>query len=131
MTVKTVRLVDFLLDSSIFFILLTFFVYTFKDIIALENVKWISGILYFLYYFLFEYFNGRTIAKMITKSKVVSSTGTYNYYFIRIFIRSLIRLIPIDIISYLFVNKGLHDWISMTSVTRVIDKPDPKNGSRY
>ncbi len=121
MTGKTLRLVDFLIDSGIFFILLILFVFAFKDIIAMENIKWISGVLYFLYYFLFEYFNGQTIAKMITKSKVVSSTDQYNYYFIRIFIRSLTRLIPLDIISYLFVSRGLHDWISKTSVIKVTD----------
>ena len=121
MTGKALRLVDFLIDSGIFFILLILFVFAFKDIIAIENIKWISGVLYFLYYFLFEYFSGQTIAKMITKSKVVSSTDRYNYYFIRIFIRSLTRLIPLDIISYLFVSRGLHDWISKTSVIKITD----------
>jgi uncharacterized RDD family membrane protein YckC len=121
MTGKGLRLIDFLIDSGIFFILLILLVFAFKDIIAIENIKWISGVLYFLYYFLFEYFSGQTIAKMITKSKVVSSTDRYNYYFIRIFIRSLTRLIPLDIISYIFVSRGLHDWISKTSVIKVTD----------
>lgn len=121
MTGKGLRLIDFLIDSGIFFILLILFVFAFKDIIAIENIKWISGVLYFLYYFIFEYFSGQTIAKMITKSKVVSSTDKYNYYFIRIFIRSLTRLIPLDIISYLFVSRGLHDWISKTSVIKITD----------
>jgi len=121
MTGKGLRLIDFLIDSVIFFILLILLVFAFKDIIAIENIKWISGVLYFLYYFLFEYFSGQTIAKMITKSKVVSSTDRYNYYFIRIFIRSLTRLIPLDIISYIFVSRGLHDWISKTSVIKVTD----------
>jgi len=121
MTGKGLRLIDFLIDSGIFFILLILLVFAFKDIIAIENIKWISGVLYFLYYFLFEYFSGQTIAKMITKSKVVSSTDRYNYYFIRIFIRSLTRLIPLDIISYIFVGRGLHDWISKTSVIKVTD----------
>jgi len=121
MTGKGLRLIDFLIDSVIFFILLILLVFAFKDIIAIENIKWISGVLYFLYYFLFEYFSGQTIAKMITKSKVVSSTDRYNYYFIRIFIRSLTRLIPLDIISYIFVGRGLHDWISKTSVIKVTD----------
>lgn len=121
MTGKGLRLIDFLIDSGIFFILLILLVFAFKDIIAIENIKWISGVLYFLYYFLFEYFCGQTIAKMITKSKVVSSTDRYNCYFIRIFIRSLTRLIPLDIISYIFVSRGLHDWISKTSVIKVTD----------
>jgi len=119
MTGKTLRFTDFLLDSSIFFVLLIILMLIFKGIVAIENVKWISVILYFLYYFLFEYFTGQTIGKMITKSKVISSNGNKDYYFIRIFIRTLTRFIPIDIISYLFTIRGLHDLFSMTSVIKL------------
>jgi len=119
MTEKTLRFADFLLDSSIFFVLLIILMLIFKGIVAIENVKWISVILYFLYYFLFEYFTGQTIGKMITKSKVISSNGNKDYYFIRIFIRTLTRFIPIDIISYLFTIRGLHDLFSMTSVIKL------------
>ena len=91
----------------------------FKNTIASENMKWISVVLYFLYYFLFEYFKGQTIGKMITKSKVISSNDKYKSYFSRIVIRTLMRFIPVDIISYVFTFRGLHDLISMTSVVKI------------
>jgi len=119
MTGKALRFVNFLLDTSIFFILLILFMMVFKNTIASENMKWISVVLYFLYYFLFEYFKGQTIGKMITKSKVISSNDKYKSYFSRIVIRTLMRFIPVDIISYVFTFRGLHDLISMTSVVKI------------
>ena len=119
MTGKTLRLLNFLLDTGIFFILMILFMIAFKNTIASENIKWISVVLYFFYYFLFEYFNGQTIGKMITNSKVVSTTDNYKSYFGRIVLRTLMRFIPIDIISYVFNFKGLHDLISMTTVVKI------------
>lgn len=119
MTGKILRLVNFLLDTGIFFILMILFMMAFKNTIASENIKWISVVLYFFYYFLFEYFNGQTIGKMITNSKVVSTTDNYKSYFGRIVLRTLMRFIPIDIISYVFNFKGLHDLISMTTVVKI------------
>jgi uncharacterized RDD family membrane protein YckC len=116
MTEKTLRLVNFLIDTIIYFGLLTIGIMTLKNFIAIENVKWISCIFYFLYYFLFEYFSGQTIGKMLTKSKVISSTDNNDYFFIQIFIRTLTRFIPFDILSYLFMTRGLHDMFSKTSI---------------
>jgi len=121
MTGKTVRLVNFLLDSILFFVILIVFMSVFKNLIPIENMKWISAVLYFLYYFLFEYFKRQTIGKMITKSRVVSVTGSDKSLFIRIFFRTLMRFIPIDIISYLFTYRGFHDLISETSVIQLND----------
>ena len=94
---------------------------TFKNFIGIEHVKWISCIFYFLYYFLFEYFTGQTIAKMFTKSKVISLTDNNDYFFINIFIRTLTRFIPFDIFSYIFMKRGLHDIFSKTSITSSIN----------
>ena len=94
----------------------------FKNIIDIENVKWISAVFYFLYYFIFEYFKGQTIGKMITKSKVISSTDNNEYFFLRIFIRTLTRLIPFDILSYIFTSRGLHDIFSKTEVVNLNTK---------
>lgn len=116
---KTLRLTNFLLDSSIFFILLVIFMLLFKNVLAIENIKWISIVLYFLYYLLSEYFFHQTIGKMITKSRVVSSTKDHKLSFIHLVVRTLMRFIPIDIISYLFTFRGLHDLISSTSVVYV------------
>ena len=126
MTGKTLRFVNFLLDSGIFFMLLVLFILAFRSRIASENIKWISCTLYFLYYFLFEYFNGQTIGKMITKTKVVSFSKNNNLFIIRLFIRALMRFIPIDIISYLFTYRGLHDLISMTTVIKLNDRTSQK-----
>jgi len=126
MTGKTLRFVNFLLDSGIFFMLLVLFILAFRSRIASENIKWISCTLYFLYYFLFEYFNGQTIGKMITKTKVVSFSKNNNLFIIRLFIRTLMRFIPIDIISYLFTYRGLHDLISMTTVIKLNDRTSQK-----
>lgn len=94
----------------------------FKNTIEIENVKWISGVFYFLYYFILEYFKGQTIGKMITKSKVISSTDNNEYFFLRIVIRTLTRFIPFDILSYIFTSRGLHDIFSNTAVVNLTSK---------
>lgn len=70
------------------------------------------------YYTIFEYATGRTIAKYITKTKVVDETGA-KPDLKTILIRSVSRLIPFDSFSFLFSDgSGWHDRISKT---RVID----------
>ena len=112
------RFINFLIDTLIYFTIVILFLMFFKDLIPVENVKWVSALIYFLYYFLFEYLIGKTPGKFLTKSKVVTSTMNGNYYSLRILLRSLTRFIPFDIFSYLFTKRGLHDWISMTSVVK-------------
>ena len=116
MTGKTIRLINFLVDSGAFFIFLILFMMLFRNIIPVENMKGIAVVLYFLYYFLFEYITGRTLGKMITKTRVVSLTINHNNFFIRLIFRTLMRMIPIDILSYLFSARGLHDRITMTAL---------------
>ncbi len=112
------RFVNFILDTLIYFTFLVILLFLFRDTIGIENVKWVSAIIYFLYYFLFEYFIGKTIGKIVTKSKVVSLAPNSGYFFLQIFLRTLMRFIPLDIISYLFTTRGLHDWISKTTVVK-------------
>ncbi len=107
---------NFLLDSGVFFLFLILFIGAFRNIIPVENMKWIAGVFYFLYYFLFEYIAGQTIGKMITKTRVEPLTINHNNLFIRLFIRTIMRMIPIDILSYLFSARGLHDRITMTAI---------------
>ena len=116
---KTLRFINFLLDIVIFFAILIIFLMVFKNVIAKENVKWVSFVCFFLYYFLFEYFMGQTIGKMITKSRVISLSDNRNYYFIRIISRTLMRFILFDMLSYLFTDRGLHDRISKTDVIKL------------
>jgi len=115
---KSLRFINFLLDSAIFFALLIIFWLIFKNVINREYVKWISFVLFFLYYFLFEYIIGQTLGKMITKSRVISASDK-KHYFIRIIYRTLMRFIIFDTLSYLFTDRGLHDRISKTNVIKL------------
>lgn len=116
---KTVRLWNFLLDTVIYFVLVLLFFMTFNSVIGKEEVKWISILIYFLYYFTFELAWGQTLAKMITRTKVVTLAENKNYFYLQIMGRTLMRFLPFDIISYLFSPKGLHDWISKTGITKI------------
>jgi len=91
-----------------------------RDFTDVQNAKWISVLIYFSYYFLFEYFKGQTPGKMLTKSQVLSIDEKSNYFFWQIVVRTLMRFIPLDIFSYLFSARGLHDWVSNTKVSDVI-----------
>ena len=119
MTKSTVRFINFLFDTGIYFLFLIGLLLLLKNTIDKEDVKWVSMVVYFFYYFLFEYFKGQTIGKIITKSKVISKTGNSDYYFIQIFSRTIMRFIPIDILSYFVSANGLHDWISKTEVVKL------------
>jgi len=119
MASKTIRFINFLLDTAIYLAFVIIFFMFLRNVIAKENVKWISILIYFMYYFLFEYFTGQTIGKLSTKTKVVSLGTNNTSYFLQILMRTLMRFIPIDILSYLFSANGLHDWISKTKVVKV------------
>lgn len=119
MSGKILRLIHFLLDTAIYVIIIVAFIFVFRDYLAQEKVKWISILVYFFYYFFFEYFKGQTPGKLITRSKVVSLTENKEFYFIQILLRTLMRFIPLDIISYLFAYRGLHDWISKTTIIKL------------
>jgi uncharacterized RDD family membrane protein YckC len=116
---KTLRLINFIIDTGIYLTLMITFLIIFRNLINQENAKWISIAGYFLYYFLFEYFKGQTIGKIITKSVVVSLTGKRKNLLVQILGRTLMRFIPIDIVSYLFSTNGLHDRISKTTLNKV------------
>jgi uncharacterized RDD family membrane protein YckC len=113
------RFINFLIDSIAFFVLLVIFLWVFKKVIDRDNAKWVSLVCYFLYYFMFEYFLGQTIGKIVTKSRVISLTNKRNYFFIQIFSRTLMRFIIFDLFSFLFTYRGLHDWISKTELIKL------------
>ena len=79
----------------------------------------VGFIVMMIYYTSFEAITGRTIAKYITKTKVVTETGE-KPDFKTILVRSLCRFIPIEPFSILF-NDGLgwHDSISKTRVVNI------------
>ncbi|KQM50330.1 RDD family protein [Chryseobacterium sp. Leaf201] len=77
----------------------------------------ITSLLFFVYTFLMEYFTkGRTIAKYITRTRVITTDGqtpTLNEFFIR----NISRLVPFDALSFL----GENGWHDSWSDTRVIN----------
>ena len=75
------------------------------------------GIIYFA---VMEFSFGKTLGKMITKTKVVMADGS-KPTFGTIFIRTLCRHIPFEPFSFLGGPVGWHDSISKTRV--VSDKP--------
>lgn len=73
----------------------------------------IAGMLYFT---CFEYYSGRTIAKYITKTKVVTENGE-KPKLKTVLIRSACRFIPFEQLSFFSSTKsGLHDVLSKTMV---------------
>jgi len=116
---KTLRFINFLLDTAIYFLFMLVLLLVFKNSIAQEKVKWISILVYFSYYFIFECINGQTIGKIITRSKVISLTETKDFFYIQILLRTLMRFIPLDMLTYIFSFRGLHDWISKTTVIKL------------
>lgn len=78
----------------------------------------LSGIgFYLLYYIMFEHLNnGRTIGKMVTRTKVVTETGETPTVEALIG-RTFARIIPFDALSFLGArNNGWHDRLSHTLV---------------
>lgn len=122
---KKIRLVNFIIDSSLCMVLLMLTVYATGDRIAKEDIKWIAALVYTAYYFLLEYFTGKTIGKMVTRSKVIAVKNTPQNHCVLIAIRTLLRLLPVDILSYLFTARGLHDRFSLTETVR--DQPSPSS----
>nr|WP_288833669.1 RDD family protein [uncultured Flavobacterium sp.] len=69
------------------------------------------------YYLLTEYKFQRTLGKVLTKTKVVSSSGDKPTLKQLIF-RTLSRSIPFEYFSYIVTVKGIHDKLSNTRVIK-------------
>ncbi len=70
---------------------------------------------YLVFYSSFEFVLGKTIGKMMTRTRVLKAeTGTKPGFW-RIIGRSFARLIPFDTFSFLF-GRGFHDKLSNTVV---------------
>lgn len=116
---KRIRLYNFLFDSIAFFIAVVLVSMLLKNHIERESLKYFLIPLYYVYYFVFESTSGQTIGKMITKTKVVSVNHSQRVGMLNIFWRTISRLIPIDVFSYLFSNRGIHDILSQTQLKKL------------
>lgn len=119
MNINILRLTNFLIDNIIFTILSFVFLYYFKDKINRENAVVILFFCYFLYYFVQELAWKKTIGKYITKTIVISKLTNEKHFIWQILIRTILRFIIIDTLSYLFTNKGLHDFLSKTETIKL------------
>jgi len=120
------RLIGFFIDFVIILVIYSLFVSISAEIYNARIDKIYSPLLLIspfivFYYSLQEYLFNTSIGKMIFKLKVVSAKTNEKPTFSQILIRSLSRLIPIDIFFYLFKRPiGLHDIISKTVVIKKI-----------
>jgi len=120
------RLIGFVVDFVIILIIYSLFVSISAEIYNTRINKIYNPLLLIspfivFYYSLQEYLFNTSIGKMIFKLKVVSAKANGKPTFSQIIIRSLSRLIPIDIFFYLFKRPiGLHDIISKTVVIKKI-----------
>lgn len=104
------RAVNFLVDTTIIGVLTTICSVLVSDVSKYLLFALVSVI----YYFCFEAFTGRTPGKHITNTVVVYKDGTKPGVF-RIFVRSVLRLNPLDVYSYLLGTEiGTHDVLSGT-----------------
>ena len=113
----SLRITNFLIDSFIYFFLFFCLVYLLRNIIKQDDVKMLAVVLYFFYYFLFEYLLLKTPSKFITNSIVDIDLNKNR--FLTILIRSIVRILPIDILSFLILERGLHDKLSKSQTIKL------------
>jgi uncharacterized RDD family membrane protein YckC len=94
--------------------------YLFNDYLILPDVFFYLG--YAAYYFVFEFFAGITPGKLLTKTRVRNRFNE-KPKLKAVFIRSILRILPWDSLSFLFGFTGMHDALSKTGVY-VKEKPD-------
>jgi len=116
---KRIRLYNFLIDSILFYVIILVVSILLKEYVERQNLKYLMILLYYLYYFILELTIGQTVGKIITKTRVVTIDNSEKPDFKKIFVRTISRLIPIDLISYLFSSNGIHDSLSKTELKKI------------
>lgn len=137
---KGKRLGNFLIDYIIQYLLMTGFGYVIFFIsemtasyglynLIIQNDSFltnyiIGAFILILYYIINEGLTKRSLGKFITQTKVVMIDGS-EPKFRDILIRTLCRLIPFEMLSFLGVNgKGWHDQLSNTYVVNAKEFDD-------
>lgn len=120
-----VRLANFFIDYAVRFgyiFVLMGFEKIYQNYLSVEDASALLGFMMlfglFLYYPLTEYFYGKSVGKMLTRTSVVSVTGE-KPSFLQILGRTLCRLIPFEALSF-FSDRavGWHDSFSDTRVVK-------------
>lgn len=86
---------------------------------ALDGAKWwgICIVFYVLYYVSFEVISGRTPGKLLTGTRVVTTSGLA-LSIPTALVRTLCRLIPLEPMSFSLGETWWHDSLSRTQVVR-------------
>ncbi|MDX8340901.1 RDD family protein [Draconibacterium sp. IB214405] len=124
-THSIIRLLNFIIDTVIWLCLYFSAAYIF-DLYFVRFSSYVINYLYSIalglliylaYYAVLEFYFRKTLGKFLTGTQVVRGDGG-RITFSTIVIRTLSRLIPIDILTYLFAKNGLHDRLSNTQVIK-------------
>jgi uncharacterized RDD family membrane protein YckC len=118
-----IRFVHFIIDTIAWFVL-AFILASILDIlfnISEEFVMLIGYLTLFVtfigYYYMMEVSFQKTVAKFITKTKVVTNDGNKPSKK-DILVRTFCRFVPLDHVSYLFTRNGFHDRLSNTKILK-------------
>lgn len=114
------RVLNFVIDTFIIFLLAFLFFkihqrYVYYYRVMYLNFGWFFFGTLFIFYFLFEFFFRKTPGKWFTQTRVVTKKGTVPTAK-EIFIRSICRLIIIDMFFIPFLDAPLHDYVSKTTI---------------
>ncbi|MFV0419634.1 MAG: RDD family protein [Dysgonomonas sp.] len=114
-----IRFINFIIDSFAWLIIVSILTLPFKANNNMEMlfVSLLLLITNVLYYLIFEITTRKTLGKIVTKTRVVNYSGEEASNG-DIVIRTLMRLVPFDCISYLFTRNGIHDMLSKTKVIK-------------
>jgi uncharacterized RDD family membrane protein YckC len=118
------RLCNFLIDSFIIAIIvfvvvliIARFSYSINENDVVYN-RVLGFLIYVSYYFLCEISFSSTPAKLITKTKIADNLTFNKPSVLKVFVRTLCRLIPFEALTIFFYSDNLllHDKISRTTV---------------
>ena len=117
------RILNFLVDTLIIFVI-TYIVFKVRNWYVIYyhvryfNFGWFFMIVLFIYYTFFEMLFARTPGKWCSYTKIVDRRGL-KPSLIAVLVRSLVRLILIDMFFIPFLDKPLHDNLSKTELVEV------------
>ncbi|WP_370691872.1 RDD family protein [Rhodonellum sp.] len=111
-----VRAINLLIDSTVFLIFVFASAFILRDFVEIEDFRVLMILIYYLYYFISETITGQTVGKMFTQTKVVGLTTNEKPKVLNILLRTALRLVPLEFISFLFYQNGFHDRFSKTKL---------------
>lgn len=115
MNIRT-RILNFGIDSLLFLLIALLIGAIVKNHISEDTFKVGMIVFYYLYYFLSEYLTGRTLGKYITNTSVIDASTGEQPAIYKILLRTLLRMFPLDFLSYLLSTQGIHDHFSKTAL---------------